>query len=706
MQNYQQQLYAGILGKMIGVYFGRPVEGWSYAHIRKVFGTITDYVNAQTGAPLHVPDDDLSGTFTFIRTLEDAADLEHVPDAAFGQAWLDYVIENQTIFWWGGFGRSTEHTAFLRLKQGMSAPQSGSIATNGQAVAEQIGAQIFMDAFAMLCPNDPTKARELVRAAASVSHDGIAVEAACFLATLEALAFSICDVKALLDCAIKNAEWSPQLLALIAEVRCECAEQREWRGVRAWLDQAYGYERYPGNCHVIPNFALILCALLLGGDDFSAAMQIVVSSGWDTDCNGANLGCLNGIRLGLGAINQAFDYRTPIADRFYCISSLGSECVTDAVQQTRRLLALHARLYHHPVPPRQPRFGFELPGAVQGFTHCPVVEGSTCAVYNANEQGGANGLILKAHLQDQALSTLTAWDPADVYGGYALVGSPTLYGGQTLQCTVTALVGKPVVRLYVIAADAQNQPLVFWGEQTAVIRQQTISWKIPPEAALSVVRVGLQLCGQAEQSEICLNAMDWQGAPSCIELQGVLRNEETGAPVMPFYAFTSSAKQFQPDKRYTLCLSHPEKRGIADVGSAEWEHYCLSAKVVPSMCSEFGLVVRTRGHRRYNALLFSADGFVRLVVREGEKEIVLDEKAYAKSWLEEPMCLSLCCVKDELIATIDGQVTLSARDGRFAGGGAGFAVSEGTLMVEWMKIEAVQAKEEDIPERNGLCMNG
>ncbi|MEG0513876.1 MAG: hypothetical protein RR653_14295, partial [Clostridia bacterium] len=214
---------------------------------------------------------------------------------------------------------------------------------------------------------------------------------------------------------------------------------------------------------------------------------------------------------------------------------------TDAVQQTRRLLALHARLYHHPVPPRQPRFGFELPGAVQGFTHCPVVEGSTCAVYNANEQGGANGLILKAHLQDQALSTLTAWDPADVYGGYALVGSPTLYGGQTLQCTVTALVGKPVVRLYVIAADAQNQPLVFWGEQTAVIRQQTISWKIPPEAALSVVRVGLQLCGQTEQSEICLNAMDWQGAPSCIELQGVLRNEETGAPVMPFYAFTSSA---------------------------------------------------------------------------------------------------------------------------------------------------------------------
>ena len=30
LQKYQNQIYAGVLGKIIGVYLGRPVEGWSY----------------------------------------------------------------------------------------------------------------------------------------------------------------------------------------------------------------------------------------------------------------------------------------------------------------------------------------------------------------------------------------------------------------------------------------------------------------------------------------------------------------------------------------------------------------------------------------------------------------------------------------------------------------------------------------------------
>ena len=31
---YREQIYAGVLGKIIGVYLGRPVEGWSYDKIR------------------------------------------------------------------------------------------------------------------------------------------------------------------------------------------------------------------------------------------------------------------------------------------------------------------------------------------------------------------------------------------------------------------------------------------------------------------------------------------------------------------------------------------------------------------------------------------------------------------------------------------------------------------------------------------------
>ena len=45
---YQNKIYAGVLGKIIGVYTGRPVEGWSYDAIRSRFDQIDYYVAHKT----------------------------------------------------------------------------------------------------------------------------------------------------------------------------------------------------------------------------------------------------------------------------------------------------------------------------------------------------------------------------------------------------------------------------------------------------------------------------------------------------------------------------------------------------------------------------------------------------------------------------------------------------------------------------------
>ena len=65
----KNQIYSGVLGKLIGVYLGRPIEGWSYRDIQRQFGTIQYYVHRQLGLPLIVADDDISGTFGFFRAL-------------------------------------------------------------------------------------------------------------------------------------------------------------------------------------------------------------------------------------------------------------------------------------------------------------------------------------------------------------------------------------------------------------------------------------------------------------------------------------------------------------------------------------------------------------------------------------------------------------------------------------------------------------
>src|SRR6476646_6709458 len=130
--DYTERVYAGVLGKLIGVYLGRPLEGWTYDRIMAELGEVAYYVHEQLGRPLIVTDDDISGTFTFLRALPDYANRRTLTPQQIGQTWLNYIIERKTILWWGGMGNSTEHTAYLRLKRGVQAPHSGSIEPNGQ----------------------------------------------------------------------------------------------------------------------------------------------------------------------------------------------------------------------------------------------------------------------------------------------------------------------------------------------------------------------------------------------------------------------------------------------------------------------------------------------------------------------------------------------------------------------------------------------
>ncbi len=124
VRNYEEQVYAGVLGKVIGVYMGRPFEGWTKERLEERWGRVDRYVHEDREVPLVVSDDDISGTLTFIRALEDSGAYRDTPTEFFGDTWLNYLIEGKTVLWWGGMGVSTEHTAWLRLREGVQGPAS------------------------------------------------------------------------------------------------------------------------------------------------------------------------------------------------------------------------------------------------------------------------------------------------------------------------------------------------------------------------------------------------------------------------------------------------------------------------------------------------------------------------------------------------------------------------------------------------------
>jgi hypothetical protein len=69
-----------------------------------------------------------------------------------------------------------------------------------------------------------------------------------------------------------------------------------------FVKEYYGYDRYPGPCHIIPNSGVIIMSLLYGGD-FSKTINISNICGWDTDCKTGNAGTTLGVMAGLEGID-------------------------------------------------------------------------------------------------------------------------------------------------------------------------------------------------------------------------------------------------------------------------------------------------------------------------------------------------------------------------------------------------------------------
>ena len=217
--DYLERVYAGVLGKIIGVYLGRPVENMRHEEIVARYGEVRYYLTVANGERTVVTDDDIAGTFTFVRALEDYGFDANITSAQIGQTWLNYIIENRSILWWGGLYHSTEHTAYIHLKNGIPAPRSGSLELNGAVIANQIGAQIFIDGWAMVAPGDPQRAADLAERAARVSHDDEAVHAARLIAAMESHAFIEADIDRLLELGLAQIPADSLIHQLAEDVR-------------------------------------------------------------------------------------------------------------------------------------------------------------------------------------------------------------------------------------------------------------------------------------------------------------------------------------------------------------------------------------------------------------------------------------------------------------------------------------------------------
>lgn len=367
------RIYSGFLGKAIGVRLGAPVEPtiWSYERIRDTYGEITGYLR---DFKTFAADDDTNGPVYFIRAMRDYQ-LRPTPHEV-AKTWLNYAAEGHGMYWWGGYGRSTEHTAYLNLRAGIEAPQSGSIAQNGAAIAEQIGGQIFIDSWGWVNAGNPQRAAEMSAAAASVAHDGEGLNGARFCAAMIAAAFTAGSVDELfeigLSVILSDSTYAAVVNAVLDQHRKDPAD---WRACRDLLTRDWGYDRYPGVCHIIPNAGVLALAMIYGEGNLCRTVEIATMCGWDTDCNAGNAGAIIGTFEGL---QPSWDkYRKPINDMVVTSGVTGALNIVDVPTFARELATLALQLDGQPVPEgwaeamtdRGVHFDFSLPGATHGFRY-------------------------------------------------------------------------------------------------------------------------------------------------------------------------------------------------------------------------------------------------------------------------------------------------------------------------------------------------
>lgn len=689
---YLERVYAGLLGKIIGVYLGRPIEGWTHERIMGELGEITYFVHEKLGQPLVVADDDIAGTLAFLRALPDNGNTPELSATQVGATWLNYLVEGRSTLWWGGRGNSTEHTAYLNLKAGVPAPESGSAARNGNLVAEQIGAQIFIDGWAMVAPARPNLAVRLAEQAARVSHDGEAVNAACMLAAMESQAFIESDIETLIELGLSYVPPGSLISKLVQDLRTWAAQDRDWHTTRSRIERLYGYDSYGGNAHVIPNYAIIILSLLYSDGDFGRALTIANTSGWDTDCNSGNVGCLMAIRGGLDALEGVFDWRGPVADRLYVSSADGGRSITDAVQESFRIADIGRALAQQPTLAKSKagaRFHFELPGSVQGFR-----ADDAAAVTVTNASGGSpkgeRRLALRCAPSPTArwshVGTATFLPPEMVSGGpYELLASPTLHPGQVLAgmlCGDGAPHSQTICTPFVRAYGPDDDVMTIYGTTLAVTANglSRFEWTIPEVGGGPIFQVGIAVRPAAgTATTVYLDHLTWHGVPN------TTFKRPSGRGVAWLRAWVDAVDHVGAQWPRSFHMSQDRGRGMLILGG-DWQDIEVTADVCTYLAKTMGVAVRVQGLERYYALLFDPSDTVRLIKRLGTDH-VLAEKEFAWS-LNRTYSVRIDAVGARIRACVDGAEIFDVTDAHapLAAGGMGLVCGEGMLMTDSVTI--------------------
>lgn len=692
-EDYIEKVYAGWLGKVIGVRHGGNVEGWTYEQLERTFGEITGYLHQFKH---FAADDDTNGPMFFLRALQDYTHTGDITSEQMGLTWLNYAPDGHGFFWWGGYGKSTENTAYINLKNGIMAPRSGSIQQNGTAVAEQIGGQIFIDVWGLIAPGSPELAAEYAEKIARVSHDGEGKYGGMFIAACIAKAFNEQDVVAIIEAGLSVIPVSSEYTRMVRAVMdFHLKHPEHWRDCFRYVKDNFGYDRYPGVCHIIPNSAVIVLSLLYSNGDFSQAINICNMCGWDTDCNVANVGTIMGVRGGLDGIE--WRWREPINDFLCCSSVIGSMNMLD-IPWCAAYIAYWGFRIAGTEPPKEWRemitcessyFHFEYPGSTHGFEmDCDTGHPVTAKAMNSNDMAASGSRSLKV-VFDRAQSGLgyrafhrTYMLPDDFNDSrYDPSFSPKLYPGMVLSTATTVhpeMSQRIQARLYV---RDRNSGTRMYGEKKTIKPGiwENLKFAIPPMENVCLIEAGIEWIPEAGSQQLIgfIDDFRWSGLPD-YEIDFSREHTERWTAMHIDVSQLSALRGMWTLEDGKLNGRYFGETAEIYTGLLEWRNYTFSSVLTPIHGEHHRIMFRVQGGIRSYAAGFAPGGkIVILKNNNGYEEIA----SLDFHWQQGQTYTLTVEVKDQTMTLrVDGQEYLSCvdKEAPYVNGMIGFSNAGGS----------------------------
>ena len=343
----EKKVHGAWMGRVVGCLLGKPVEGVHTYHLHQILKQSENF-------PLH----------RYINKCDLGEEILNNPSHwLINKCWADtvsympfdddtnYTVMGQIII--DKFGRNfepyhvvdqwlklqpkesyctAERVAFRNFMMGYRPPYS---AEYKNPYREWIGAQIRGDYFGYINPGKPSEAARMAYNDACISHvkNGIYGE---MLASAMIAAAAVCNtaeeiILAGLGEIPSTSRLYEAVMTVLDMYRQGKSSQDCYNLIHEKWDEKCGHDW----CHTISNAMIVAYALLWGENDFGKSVCLAVEACFDTDCNGATVGSIMGMKNGIDAIDST--WQKPVNNTIETtLIGVGFVKITDAVKKTMK----------------------------------------------------------------------------------------------------------------------------------------------------------------------------------------------------------------------------------------------------------------------------------------------------------------------------------------------------------------------------------